>query len=217
MPKQSGYEIYCLYLALKQHFTVDKYDFFKYNGKTKNVSKESFLARKDRFQFERLARKCENPMTHIMVNLLQDKTWIGDMLDDDAFESTLHYVKKVQSMSYIFKNEIEKYDNLKDLFKMQDNGYPMFLNEYMRGDLSFETIIILDAFIGFIAKFDAQFKDDYLWSKFSTKARKFAPFLLREFDKNKFKDLLKKQMNATIYLTQGDSCANIHKQYENIH
>jgi hypothetical protein len=146
-----------------------------------------------------------------MVNLLQDKTWVGDMLDDDAFESTLHYMKKVQSMSYIFKNEIEKYDDLKALFKMQDNGYPMFLNEYMRGDLSFETIIILDAFIGFIAKFDAKFKDDYLWSKFSTKARKFAPFLLREFDKNKFKDLLKKQTAATIYLTQGDSCANIHQ------
>ena len=209
--KQTGYEIFCLYLALKNHFTVDKYDFFKYNGKSKNVSKEAFLTRKDRFQFEKLARKCDNPMIHIMVNFLQDKTWIGDMLDDDAYVATRQYLKKVQSMSYIFKNEIEKYDNLKDLFRMQDNGYPMFLNEYMRGDLSFETIIILDAFIGFISKFDAKFQDDYLWSKFSFKARKYAPFLLREFDKNKFKDLLKKQMNATIYLTQGDSCANIHQ------
>ena len=209
--RQTGYDIYCLYLSLKNHFTVDKYDFFKYNGKTKNASKESFLIRKDRFQFEKLARKCDNPMIHIMVNILQDKTWIGDMLDDDAYVATKQYLKKVQSMSYIFKNEIEKYDNLKDLFKMQDNGYPMFLNEYMRGDLSFETIIILDAFVGFISKFDAKFQDDYLWSKFSFKARKFAPFLLREFDKNKFKDLLKKQVNATIYLTQGDSCANIHQ------
>lgn len=217
MTRQSGYEIYCLYLALKQHFTVDKYDFFKYNGKTKNVSKESFLSRRDRFQFEKLARKCDNPMIHMMVNFLQDKTWIGDMLDDEAFDATKRYVKKVQSMSYIFKNEIEKYDNLKSLFKVEDNGYPMILNEYMRGDISLETIIILDAFIDFITKFDAKLKDDYLWSKFSFKARKFAPFLLREIDKNKFKDLLKQQMNATIYLTQGDSCANINKQYENIH
>jgi len=198
MSKQSGYEIYCLYLALKQHFTVDSYNFFKYNGKTKNVSKESFLARRDRFQFEKLARKCDNPMIHIMVNFLQDKTWIGDMLDDEAFDATKRYVKKVQSMSYIFKNELEQYDNLKTLFKTEDNGYPMILNEYMRGDVTFETVIILDTFVGFMAKFDAKLKDDYLWSKFSFKARKFAPFLLREIDKNKFKDLLKLQMNATI-------------------
>jgi len=191
MSKQSGYEVYCLYLALKNHFTLDKYDYFLYNGKVKHVSKESFLARKDRFQFEKLARKCDNPMIHIMVSLLQDKTWIGDMLDDEAFDATKRYVKKVQSMSYIFKNELEQYDNLKALFKTEDNGYPMILNEYMRGDVSFETVIILDTFVGFMAKFDAKLKDDYLWSKFSFKARKFAPFLLREIDKNKFKDLLK--------------------------
>lgn len=217
MSRQTGYEVYCLYLALKQHFTIDTYNFFKYNGKTKNVSKESFLSRRDRFQFEKLARKCDNPMIHMMVNFLQDKTWIGDMLDDDAFDATKRYVKKVQSMSYIFKNEIESYDNLKALFKPEDNGYPMILNDYMGGRISLETIIILDTFVGFMAKFDAKLKDDYLWSKFSFKARKFAPFLLREIDKNKFKDLLKQQMNATIYLTQGDSCANINKQYENIH
>jgi hypothetical protein len=87
----------------------------------------------------------------------------------------------------------------------------MFLNEYMRGDLSLETIVILNSFIGFISKFDAKLDDDYLWSKFSFKARKFAPFLLRNLDKNKFKELLKTQINATIYLTQGDSCANIHQ------
>lgn len=199
MTHLSGYETFCLYLALKNHFTRDSYDFFKYNGKTKNVSKESFLSRRDRFQFEKLARKCDNPMIHMMVNFLQDKTWIGDMLDDEAFDYTMRYAKKVQSMSYIFKNEIEKYDNLKDLFKSEDNGYPMILNEYMSGDISLETIIILDTFIDFITKFDAKLKDDYLWSKFSFKARKFAPFLLREIDKNKFKELLKTQMNATIY------------------
>ena len=211
MTHLSGYETFCLYLAIKNHFKLDNYDYFKYNGKTKNVSKESFLSRRDRFQFEKLARKCDNPMIHMMVNFLQDKTWIGDMLDDDAFDATKRYVKKVQSMSYVFKNELEQYDNLKSLFKAEDNGYPMILNEYMRGDVTLETIIILDTFIDFIPKFDAKLKDDYLWSKFSFKARKFAPFLLRELDKNKFKDLLKKQMNATIYLTQGDSCANIHQ------
>jgi hypothetical protein len=74
-----------------------------------------------------------------------------------------------------------------------------------------ESIVILDAFIGFISKFDAKLGDDYLWSKFSFKARKFAPFLLQDLDKKKFKQILKERIENTIYLTQGDSCANIHQ------
>lgn len=194
--KMSGYETYCLYLALKQHFTVDKYDFFKYNGKTKNVSKESFLIRKDRFQFEKLARKCDDVKTHMIVNFFADRTWIGDMLDDDAFDATKHHVKRIQSMSYNFKNELEKIDNIKDLFAMTDTGYPKFMIEYNFGTLSLESIIILDAFIDFISKFDAKLGDDYLWSKFSFKARKFAPFLLQDLDRKKFKQILKEKLNS---------------------
>jgi hypothetical protein len=130
---------------------------------------------------------------------MADRTWIGNMLDDDALDSTLRHMRKVQSMSYDFKNELEKVDDIRSLFKMEDNGYPKFLNEYMRGDISLETIIILNAFIDFIPKFDAKFKDDYLWSKFSFKTRKFAPFLLQQVDKKKFKQLLKTKINSIIY------------------
>lgn len=194
--KLSGYETYCLYLALKQHFTVDKYDFFKYNGKTKNVSKESFLIRKDRFQFERLARKCDDVKTHMIANFLADRTWIGDMLDDDAFDITKRHLKRVQSMSYNFKNELENVENVKDLFTMSDTGYPKFMVEYNFGTLSMESIIILNAFIDFIPKFDAKLGDDYLWSKFSFKVRKFAPFLLQDLDREKFKQILKEKLNS---------------------
>jgi hypothetical protein len=196
--KLSGYETYKLYLALKLHFTSDSFDFFAYNGKTRHISKETYLARRDRFQFEKLARKCNDVKMHIALCFMADRTWIGDMLDDDAFSSTVRHTRKVQSMSYDFKNELEKVDDIKSLFKMEDNGYPKFLNEFMRGDISLETLIILNSFIDFIPKFDAKLKDDYLWSKFSFKTRKFAPFLLQDLDKKKFREILKKQLNATI-------------------
>jgi hypothetical protein len=210
--KLNGYETYCLYLALKNHFTKDSYDFFKYGGKARNVSKESFLSRKDRFQFEKLARRCDDVKTHMVANFMADnRTWIGEMLDDEAFDATKRHLKRIQSMSYNFKNELENIDNIKELFTMTDTGYPKFMVEYNFGTLSMESIVILDAFIDFISKFDAKLGDDYLWSKFSFKARKFAPFLLQELDKKKFKQILKDKVNATIYLTQGDSCANIHQ------
>lgn len=198
--KATGYETYCTYLALKQHFTKENYDFFKYNGKV-HVSKDNFLTRKDRFQFEKLARKCDDVKTHMMVNFLADRTWIGQMLDDDAFDNTKQHMKTLQSMSYNFKNEIEKYDDLRSLFRKEDkrpDAYPMILNEYMRGDISFQTIIILDYFTDFISKFDAKLKDDFLWSKFSFKARKYKPFLLQDLDKKKFKEILKSHVKAAI-------------------
>ena len=198
--KLNGHETYCLYLALKNHFTKDNYDFFKYGGKGRNVSKESFLSRKDRFQFEKLARRCEDVKTHMVANFMADnRTWIGEMLDDDAFDATKRHVKRIQSMSYNFKNELENIDNIKELFTMTDTGYPKFMVEYNFGNISMESIVILDAFIGFIPKFDAKLGDDYLWTKFSFKARKFAPFLLQELDRKKFKQILKERIENTIY------------------
>ena len=49
-------EVYQTYLALKNHFTKDNYDFFKYRGKSR-VSKVTFNKRKDRYFFERMSRK----------------------------------------------------------------------------------------------------------------------------------------------------------------
>jgi hypothetical protein len=68
----------------------------------------------------------------------------------------------------------------------------------MRGDVTLETVIILDHFVGFIEKFDAKLKDDFLWSKFSFKARKYAPFLLQDLDKKKFAKILKEHAKAYI-------------------
>ena len=40
------FEVYTTYLAMKKHFTDQKYDFFKYNGKTRS-SVGAFNKRRD--------------------------------------------------------------------------------------------------------------------------------------------------------------------------
>ena len=52
----TGFEVYKMYLALKQHFTKDNYDYQKYNGKV-SASEKSFEERRDRFFFKKLATK----------------------------------------------------------------------------------------------------------------------------------------------------------------
>lgn len=196
--KLSGYETFCLYLAIKNHFTIDSYDFFKYNGKVKNVGKETYLNRKDRFQFEKLARKCENMQDHLVANLLKDKTWIGDLLEDEAFDNTKAYVKTNQSMSYVFRNELERIGDIKPALRF-DGQYPDIIPTLMNGTISYQTFVILNYFIQFVPKFDARLPDDFIWSKLSFKAKKFAPFIITQIDKKKFADLLKSHVENTIY------------------
>lgn len=198
MPKLSGYETFCLYLALKNHFTLDSYDYFKYNGKTKNVSKEAFLSRRDRFQFEKLARKCDNMEDHLVANLLKDKTWVGDLLEDDAFDNTMDYVKTNQSMSYVFRNELATIGDIKPALRF-DSQYPDIIPTLMNGTISYQTFVILNYFVQFVPKFDARLPDDFIWSKLSFKVKRFAPFVIRDLDQKKFANILKEHVENTIY------------------
>lgn len=199
MARLSGYETFCQYLAIKNHFTVDSYDYFKYNGKVSRISKETFLNRRDRFQFEKLARKCDDLQDHLVANFLKDKTWVGDLLDDEAFDNTKTYVKINQSMSYTFRNELEKIDDIKSALKLHNDDYPHIMNLLMDETISYQTFVILNHFIQFISKFDANLPDDFIWSKLSIKAKKFAPFILLKIDKKKFADILKEHVENAIY------------------
>jgi len=198
MAKLSGYETFCLYLALKNHFNLDSYDYFKYNGKTRHVSKETYLSRRDRFQFEKLARNCDNMQDHLVANLLKDKTWVGDLLDDEAFDNTKAYMKTNQSMSYVFRNELATIGDIKPALRF-DSQYPNIIPTLMSGSISYQTFVILNYFIQFVPKFDAKLPDDFIWSKISFKAKKFAPFIIPQIDKKKFADLLKSHVEDTIY------------------
>ena len=198
MGRLSGYETFCLYLALKNHFNLDSYDYFKYNGKTRHIAKETYLCRRDRFQFEKLARNCDNMQDHLVANLLKDKTWVGDLLEDEAFDNTNAYVKINQSMSYIFRNELERIGDIKSALRFVGQ-YPNIIPILINGTISYQTFVILNYFIQFIPIFDAKLPDDFIWSKFSFKAKKFAPFIIPQIDKKKFADLLKSHVEDTIY------------------
>jgi hypothetical protein len=51
-----GFDVYRTYLAMKLHFSNDKFDFFQYEGKV-NAKEETYQQRNDFYFFETLARK----------------------------------------------------------------------------------------------------------------------------------------------------------------
>ena len=54
--KVTPFEVYQTYLSFKNHFTKEKYDYFKYSGKT-NASLNSFNKRRDKYFFEKMSRQ----------------------------------------------------------------------------------------------------------------------------------------------------------------
>lgn len=198
----SAYDTFCLYLALKNHFTRDSYDFFKYHGKT-HATKESFMNRRDRLQFQRLSKRytADQMRDFLVANFLHDdKIWVGNLLEDEAETRYHEYMKRKQSLSYMFNNELDKLisiaGNIKALFKLHDGTLPLLTLHY-QNEASLETLALLDHFVDYFNKFDDRLKDDYLWSKLRMKCKKLLPFM--EFDRNKMKGILKEKVDAHIY------------------
>ena len=105
------FDCYKIYLALKNHFTRDSYDYHKYNGRTR-ATVEAFYKRKDRFWFEKMCRKktekeVEDFFVANFVSCSDPETlWIGDLMKSGD-SNYIEWKKRVQSLSYIFKGEVE--------------------------------------------------------------------------------------------------------------
>ena len=144
------YDAYKCYLAMKNHFTKDNYDYIKYRGKVR-ATNQAFYKRKDRFWFEKFARqKSDKEVEDFFVaNFTScsdpESLWIGEMIKDGEGRYQ-DWQKKVQSLSYLFKEEAENLfsDNkVNDVFDCS-SGHPPILKSYLGGFTSLETLVICD-------------------------------------------------------------------------
>jgi hypothetical protein len=193
--KVTPFEAYTTYLALKNHFTKESYDFFKYGGKGK-ASQSSFEVRKDKYFFHKLS-KHKDVANYIVANILiKDNLWVGDLVNDDQSNDIYtEWLKRQQSLSYLFKNELVKLDD--DLNKnilVEDGQHPHLLNLYKKKIISDETLIILNSILGFFKYWDKNISEEVIWPKIKIKLVKYTPFI--SFDKNKMKMILKERFEV---------------------
>ena len=176
------FDAYRCYLSLKNHFTKDHYDYHKYRGKTR-ATVQAFYKRKDRFWFEKFARsKNDKEVEEFFVSNFIYSTdpatmWIGEMIKEGDGRYT-EWKKKVQSLSYIFKEETESvFNNRKvdDVFNCS-KGHPPILKSYLGGGTSLETMVICDIIFGYGKDFDKRLNDP-VWETVSRKIKKYKPFL----------------------------------------
>ena len=202
MTETTGFTTFSLYNALKLHFTSDNYDFLKYNGKT-NISQDSFLKRKDKYTFYKLARKysLEELKDFFIANFLDGDKWVGDMNTVDGEEVYKKWQKTQQSLTYTFENDtIYLFDSvdgaefwsMDDYFKCIDGGWPMLITKLMQNKISLETVCILVDIIGCMPRWEKQVTEDIIWPNYCRTIMKYTPFI--KYDKEKFTKFLKEKI-----------------------
>ena len=176
------FDSYKCYLAMKNHFTKDNYDYLKYRGKVR-ATQQAFYKRKDRFWFEKFSRqKTDKEVEEFFVaNFTScpdpESLWIGEMIKEGEGRYQ-DWQKKVQSLSYVFKEEV---NNLFDDRKVDDvfdcsKGHPHILRSYLGGNTSLETLVICDRIFEYGKNFDKKLKDP-VWETVSRRVKKYSPFL----------------------------------------
>ena len=180
--KVTPFETYQTYLSMKSHFTNRKYDFFKYGGKSR-ATISSFNKRKDKYWFEKTSRKYsdEQVLDFLLANFVNADTpqnlWIGEIINSGE-RTYAEWMRRKQSMTYIFKEQSEKLLSETDLEKLFNcsKGHPLVLKRYLGGEISLETLTILEKVFSFAKDFDKRLQDP-VWETVSLKLRKYSPFL----------------------------------------
>ncbi len=188
------FDSYKTYLSLKNHFTKDNYDYFKYCGKSR-ATLQSFYKRKDRMWFEKVARqKTDQEVIDFFVSNFvscndPETLWIGEMIKEGETRYQ-NWQKKIQSLSYIFKEESQSLfeeNKFEDVFKCS-KGHPILLKKFLNGKISLETLVIYDRIFLFGNKFDKKLQDP-VWQTVSRRIKKYNPFL--NIDVFRFRKILK--------------------------
>lgn len=194
----TGFDCYRTYLAFKNHFTKDKFDYFKYGGKT-NVSMSTFNKRKDRYFFEKMSRqKKDGEIVDYFTAIFSQcddpqKMWIGEIIESGD-KNYAEWQKKVQSLGYIFKQEMQSLCEGKEfnsLFECKSGTHPPIVKEHLKKNISIESLIILDAVIKFKKNLDKTL-DDFVWETVSLKMNKYRPFLLNSVTIQNYKKILQR-------------------------
>jgi hypothetical protein len=203
MTENSGFAAFAMFHAFKLHFTGN-YDYIKYKGKT-NVSKTTFMSRKDKYQFYKLSRKYSlDDLRDFYISnfIVDDIQWIGDISGPSGEENYKKWQKTQQSLTYVFENDIikllDKYGIKGEmLFRVDGNHYPKLLEEVMRDEVKLETLIILNDNTNFVEKhWLPRIEDDIVWPQWYKKIIKYTPFL--HYDKQSFKNILKTKIQDYV-------------------
>ena len=148
----NGFKAYRYYLALKLHFTTDKFNVFENNGNVKG-SFESFQARNDRHLFDKLARKFNTDrelIQFIVAQFVYNNP--NFMYELEQADSNYHeWIKVKESLTKVFKDDLNVLQleaekngyTLDELFNCTLNDFPVIIKLYLGKRITPQTMSIV--------------------------------------------------------------------------
>jgi len=197
-----AFEVYKFYLALKLHFTTDKYDVIEQKGKIR-ATKKAFAKRKDLYAISKVAKTYndEEIANFLIANFVSGNRW-GGVFDTDARDTYLEWKKRVEGLTYNFEKDLENLLldleqtnlNFDKIFYSFKNEHPYILKAYLRNTISIETLVILDKIYDLVKRFDTELDDKIIWPDISRLIKKYRPFL--KIDKEKFDEIIRNRIKS---------------------
>lgn len=173
-----------LYYAIKTHYT-SSYNAVTYNYHI-NIKQ---IPQNQYYVFERLAQKHKRELKYFYVCTLFEnpKVWVGDLLSSDADDIFIKWKKRMQSLSYCFKNEMHElliYNNLKELVNSK-KSFPILLRKVLQEKISVDTLLILDSMLKLFDQWDKTIGDDIIWVENRERYVKYRCFMNYDIEKMK--------------------------------
>lgn len=194
MINMDAFKAYRYYLALRMHFTTDRYDVVKHKGRIK-VSNDKFMRQKN--LYTKLANQFQDEeyINFLVSNFVSGDQW-GGIFDTRAHDIYLNWKKRTESLAYTFKNDMQKILQEMNLpafdeaaiFEVQKNQHPYIIRAYMSKEITIETLVILNKLFNFCEKFDKEIQETFVWPDISRLIRKYSPFV--KMKKDRFSELI---------------------------
>jgi len=173
------FEVYKLYLALKLHFTTEKYDITKTRGAVK-ASEKAFLKRKDILSMRKLARDYNKKevIDLLVANFVSGDRW-GGMFDSQSAEVYKEWKARKSRRDYQFEQDVElirlemEKQSISDPFVADQGHHALVYRLYLGKKITIESLVLLDKL------FDLSYKeeDDIFLKDISMLIRKYRPFV----------------------------------------
>jgi hypothetical protein len=193
-----GFKAYRYYLAIKLHFTTDKFNVFENRGNVRG-SREAFNARNDRYIFEKIARKfsSDRDIVQFFVANFAYSTEPAIYAGQEAEDSLFEWSRRKQSISRIFIDDLANILNYVEInklptsciFDFQNNEYPVALKLFLGKKISIETLAIINELDHVVEHWISNPTVQHIWGNELLRIKKLTGFV--KYDKIKLGQIFK--------------------------
>lgn len=160
-----GFRVYKFYLAVKLHYTTDKFNVFENQGRVRG-SRDKFWSRNDRGLFEKLGRQFDTDR-EVIEYFVSNFAAGNDCVVYDgstAGDNHTNWLKIKQSLTKTFRDDLSKIvlhlennpDKVDDLYDFDGPRIPELMKLCIGNEITVQSLVILNSFRNFFENWKLQ-------------------------------------------------------------